>query len=77
MVLAADSREIKNIVRAAKMTDLTVVDFPRQALTIWTDQELVKDIAQSHDEALEYLGVALYGNPETISRLTSNLKLWR
>lgn len=77
VLLEASFERIKQIIREPTTADVIKIDFPIQALDIWTDAELVRDIAKSKFENLEYYGVALCGIPRKVNKLTGDLKLWK
>lgn len=68
-------REISN--KAKENSELLVVDFPEQAYTEYTDEELQQAMSKTKEENLKYYGTALFGPTEKIDLLTKNLPLWK
>lgn len=77
VLLQASAERIKEIVREATAASVTKIDFPTQALDIWTDAKLTQNIAKSKFEELKYYGVALCGTPKEVNKVTGDLKLWK
>jgi len=78
IILKSDSQKIKNIVNSAKNDDkVLIIDFPEQAYTEYTDEELVEALSKTKNENLKYYGLALFGNKENIDKYTKNLELWK
>lgn len=78
IILKASSSRIREIVRIAKKNDaLLIIDFPEQAYTEYTDEELVEALSKIREENLKYYGVALFGKVKEIDKLTKDLKLWK
>lgn len=75
--LAAEQESLQEIVRKGKSMNIVVVDFPRQALDILTDEELVADVSGREASSLEYWGVALYGKRGEVASLTGAMRLYR
>lgn len=77
VLLQTSSKRIKQIVRKSLTTDLIRVDFPKQALDIWTDSELIQNIAKVKFDEIEYYGVAFCGVPKKVNKLTGDFELWK
>lgn len=78
IILKANSEKIRQIVNEAKEnTELLVVDFPEQAYTEYTDEELQEAIAKTKEEDIKYYGVAMFGPVKEINKLTKGLSLWK
>lgn len=56
---------------------MLVVDFPEQAYTEYTDEELQASIAKTKEENIKYYGAAIFGSVEEINKLTKGLPLWK
>lgn len=75
IVKKAKSVELTQMLKEAKnVSDLKVIDFPREMLDTRHDDELAESVANKSD--FEYLGVLLYGPTEKIDSLTKVFKLW-
>jgi hypothetical protein len=77
VVLQANPEAIRVLANRAKAEQILVVDFPRQAIDLWTDEELVRDITSRKEHELEYLAIGMCAAPHSINALTGGLKLYR
>jgi hypothetical protein len=70
--------KLKQTIEAAKQNpEILVVDYSKEVLTTWHDDELVKALGEKEEKDIEYLGAALYGNSDAINALTGKFSLWR
>ncbi len=76
-VLQAESGTLKTLERSIRQAGVTCVRFPRQALDIWTDAELVEDIRQRTEAEIIFLGVALHSERNRVDRLIGGLRLFK
>jgi len=77
VLLQASFEAIRTLTNRAKAERILAIDFPRQAIDFWTDEELVRDIAGREEHQLEYLAVGLCAAPHRINALTGSLRLYR
>lgn len=69
------SDNISNLIdQARKIESLKIVDFPREMLDTRHDDELAESMVGKSD--FEYLGVVLYGDTESVDRLTKSFRLF-
>ena len=68
---------IRELRKAAKEAQLTVVDFTTLAQTAKTYDEYRTSLASSNDSEVSYLGIALLGDGQTVRSLTGSLALLR
>jgi hypothetical protein len=57
--------------------NLLLGDYPEEMLTTGHDDELAAEIAAKSEAALNYLGVALYGDANLITQLTGKFTLYK
>ncbi|MGA3093258.1 MAG: DUF2000 domain-containing protein [Terriglobales bacterium] len=76
-ILAAPPERIRELRKAAKEAQLTVVDFTTLAQTAKTYDEYRTSLASSNDSEVSYLGIALLGDGQTVRSLTGSLALLR
>jgi hypothetical protein len=77
-ILKARADQIKAIrLRAGEMESLFVVDFTDAAQTSKEYHDYTAKLAALTSEELQYLGLALYGKREAVSKLTGSLPLLR
>ncbi len=77
-ILKARADQIKAIrLRAGEMESLFVVDFTDAAQTSKEYQDYTAKLAALPAGELQYLGLALYGKREAVSKLTGSLPLLR
>lgn len=70
-------REIRIKATSVNFPDLLVVDFTDAAQTTKTYQDYTDKISKVMFEDLQYLGIAIYGNKQDVTKLTGNLPLMR
>ena len=77
-ILKADGEKLKRLwLQAREREDVFMVDFTDVAQTSHVYEDYTQKIAVLSAEQLHYLGVALYGKKETVSKLTGSLPLLR
>jgi hypothetical protein len=76
-ILAAGPERIGELQKAAKEAQLTVVDFTTLAQRARTYGEYRASLASSASDDIVYLGVALFGDGQTVRSLTGSLALLR
>jgi hypothetical protein len=77
-ILAANADKIRQIrEKAGSLTEILLVDFTEPAQKSLTYEIYRQRIRMISSEQLNYLGVALYGPRNAISKLTGNLPLLR
>lgn len=77
IVKKADPATIRDILEAARQTDgVTALDFPREMLDTFHDDELRGSIRAKEEKDFDYLGVLLYGPTDVLKRLTKACSLW-
>lgn len=76
-ILAARPERIGELRKAAKEAQLTVVDFTTLAQRARTYGEYRSSLASSASDDIVYLGVALFGDEQTVRSLTGSLALLR
>jgi len=76
IVLRASSSEIRKLREQAQESGVTFADF-LATMTGDTYREQLDRTRQTAGDALEYYGIALYGDKETLAPLTRKLSLWR
>ena len=67
----------KLIEDARNMSNILMVDFPRQMLDTGHDDELAQALLAVNESEIDYLGAILYGDVKEISELTGNFSLWK
>ena len=77
VILRAAPAVIKDLVKKAKSKSVLVVDFPRQALDLWTDAELACYLEGCTEEEIDFWGAAIYATPRVVSRHTGSMGLFR
>ncbi|MDE6111668.1 MAG: DUF2000 domain-containing protein [Eubacterium sp.] len=70
-------KELRAKLFSAEYNDLTVVDFSDLAQSCKTYDEFIDKMADSSENALSYIGIAICGNKKKINKLTGNLPLLR
>lgn len=79
-ILRADGTKLKELRRQLyqpEYRDLTVVDFSDTAQSCKTYDEFIDKAANTEEESLTYLGIAICGPKKAVNRLTGNLPLLR
>ncbi|MFB9991617.1 DUF2000 domain-containing protein [Deinococcus oregonensis] len=74
-VLAAAAAELPGLRRRAKQTGLLTVDFTTLPQRARTYDEYASALSAASPEALDYLGLALYGPGKAVRRVTGSLPL--
>lgn len=78
IVLRAPRNGVTRAVRLARAeTSLVVVEFTQQMLLTGHDDELAASIASVASDAVEYLGVGLYGPSALVDSICGRYSLWR
>jgi hypothetical protein len=77
VILSASSERINSILSATKEQRILTVDFPKLALDIWIDEELVATMSLYDTNEIDCWGIAIYGSPKSITKLTGDLKLFK
>ncbi len=70
-------REIRAKLEQEEFEDVERVDFSDLAQSCKTYEEFMEKMAETPEEALRYLGIALCGEKKKINRLTGSLPLLR
>ena len=76
IVLKANSNKIRELRKAAIENNIHYVDFTH-TMTVGTYVEQIEWSAQTKEEELEYLGICLFGEWDSVSQLTKKFSLWR
>lgn len=77
IILQADnSNQIRTLRNQLKETGVHFVDFT-STMTVGTYKEQQDRTAQTPEVELEYFGICMFGNKETLSVLTKRFSLWR
>jgi len=78
IVTKAKPAQLRRLVELARQeTAVLLVDYPEQMLLTGHDDELAATLARVGEADITYLGAALYGDSEVVSKLTSKFSLWR
>lgn len=70
-------REIRTRLAQTEFADVTCVDFSDLAQICMTYEEFLGKMAETQEESLRYLGIAICGEKKKINRLTGSLPLLR
>jgi hypothetical protein len=70
-------KDIKQKTGSTEFSELFVVDFSSIAQTIMKYDQYAEQMSRLSAEAIDYLGIALYGDRNKVARLTGNLPLLR
>jgi len=77
IILSADnSNQIRTIRNQLLKTDIQFVDFTN-TMTVGTYTEQKEKTQATPETELEYYGVCMFGNKETLNQLTGKFSLWR
>lgn len=69
---------LRQVVEEARShPSLLIGDYPEEMLTTGHDDELAGAIAAKNEAALNYLGVALYGDAHLVTQLTGKFTLYK
>ena len=77
VILSADnSNQIRNLRKSLLENNVHFVDFT-DTMTVGTYLEQQERTLQTPEEQLEYFGICMFGNKESLSALTKKFSLWR
>ena len=70
--------KIREAIELAKQNEnILVVDYPKQVLDTWHDDELANSLKCTKEGDLEYLGAIFFGETETLKTLTKKFSLYK
>lgn len=73
---ARPSKIAQAIQKARESENIIVADYPRAILETGHDDELAEAISSTQEEALDYMGVLLFGPTEEIDAICGHYTLW-
>lgn len=76
VILSAKPGQMTNFMEKVRESGLLYHGFIREMIDTTNDQEIVDILANKDDSELEYLGVGVFGDNETLKKLTNKFKLW-
>lgn len=77
IVLSADnSNQIRTVRNIAMSQKIPFTDFT-STMTVGTSEEQVNATAQSKESELEYYGICLFGNTDTLRKITKKFSLFK
>ena len=76
IILRGGSGQIRNLRKAAMESGVHFTDFTNTMIE-GTSVEQHERTGKMKEEELEYLGICLFGDYETVSRLTKKFSLWK
>ena len=77
VLVARDSNKIRSIIDKAKNFDLVVIDYPKEGLDTYTDEEFCEAVSNKKNEEIEFIGCCIFGKTEIVNKVTGDLKLWK
>ena len=77
VVLSANSEELYPLIQEIRRRNLLSINFIRDMIETTDDIELEKSISLKNDESLDYLGVGVFGDKNTLKEITGKFKLWK
>jgi lysyl-tRNA synthetase, class II len=72
---AQDGTQLKDLITAAKQSDLEVTEFTREMIETTNDKKVIEQTANKTFDEVEYLGVLVFGNKSQVEELTKKFEL--
>lgn len=76
IILSEKSNKIRKLRQEAIANHILFTDFT-DTMTVGTYQEQLERTSKTHEEELNYFGIVLFGDWDTVSELTKKCSLWR
>lgn len=77
VVLAAEQADLYPLIQGVRARGLSTINFVRDMIECEDDAELVERISVVEDKDLDYLGVGIFGDKNTLKEITKKFKLWK
>jgi lysyl-tRNA synthetase class 2 len=77
VILAANPGQMSNFMGKVRETGLLYHGFIREMIETTNDAEIEKILADKKDDQIEYLGIGVYGDNETLKDITKKFSLWK
>ncbi|MBS3157936.1 DUF2000 domain-containing protein [Candidatus Woesearchaeota archaeon] len=76
IVLEGNSNKIRELRKEAIANNIESVDFTN-TMTVGTYEDQIRLSAQTKEQDLEYYGICLFGDWDSVSQLTKKFSLWK
>ncbi len=76
IVVAANSNKIRNVRKACQSNNIEFTDFTHAMIEGGYEAQ-IKRSAETKEEDMDYLGIAMFGDWDVVSELTRKFSLWK
>lgn len=74
---AKNNEQLQNLMKKVRESDVLYHGFIREMIKHTNDEDLQADLNLKSDSDIEYLGIGIFGENETLDKLTKKFGLWQ
>lgn len=74
---AKSNEQLQNLIKKVRDSDVLYHGFIREMIKHTNDEDLQADLNLKSDSDIEYLGIGIFGENQTLDKLTKKFGLWQ